>query len=160
MIRPSTPWALVAMGTLLLGASAAAVFAADDERGERAERGEKKVPLDSLPAAARDAIKKEAAGGEIEDIAEMTRNGVTFYEVDVVANGRETELHVGADGTLLGKKDEGEKRGGALAKAASKKGEYTYTFGLDRCTFSTTGKNAFFTLEPGYQLVLERKDAG
>jgi len=35
---------------------------------------------------------------------------------------------------------------------------FTDTFNLDSCSFSTTGRNQFFILEPGYQLTLEGKE--
>lgn len=38
--------------------------------------------------------------------------------------------------------------------------EYTSTFHLRDCTFSTTGRNTFVILEPGYQLVLEGEKDG
>jgi hypothetical protein len=38
--------------------------------------------------------------------------------------------------------------------------EYTRTFHLRDCTFSTTGRNTFMILEPGYQLVLEGESDG
>ena len=36
--------------------------------------------------------------------------------------------------------------------------EYTKSFNLDECGFSSTGSNRYFILEPGYQLVLEGKE--
>lgn len=160
MVRLTSVWA--GTGLLLVAVSVAAAFAADDAREERGGRGEKKVSLDSLPAAVRDAIVREAGGGAIEGIAELTRDQQTVYEVDVVANGRETEIRIGADGELLGKKDEGEKRAGGPAKAAraARDADFTRAFGLERCSFSTTGKNPFFVLEPGYSLTLERSGGG
>ena len=37
---------------------------------------------------------------------------------------------------------------------------FTDTFNLGNCEFSTTGRNQFFILEPGYQLTLEGKEDG
>lgn len=37
------------------------------------------------------------------------------------------------------------------------KREYTDSFNLEDCTFSSTGSNRYFILEPGYRLVLEDK---
>ena len=36
--------------------------------------------------------------------------------------------------------------------------KFTDSFNLDSCSFSTTGRNQFFILEPGYQLILEGKE--
>src|SRR5215217_8103940 len=38
--------------------------------------------------------------------------------------------------------------------------EYTTSFRAENCTFSSTGRNPFFILEPNYQLVLSGGDAG
>ena len=38
--------------------------------------------------------------------------------------------------------------------------EYTMSFSAENCTFSSTGRNPFFILEPNYQLVLSGEDAG
>lgn len=158
MNRSSTLWTASLAGFVLICASVLAVFAADDEREGRVEHGERKVSLESLTDVVRQAIVREAANGKIEDIAEKSRNGATFYEIDVVADGRETEIQIGADGKLLSKKDEGPVRGAKTVMVRSRTREFTSSFGLDKCTFSTTGRNDFFILEPGYQLTLEHKD--
>jgi hypothetical protein len=38
--------------------------------------------------------------------------------------------------------------------------EYTSSFRVEDCTFTSTGRNPFFILEPNYQLVLSGEDAG
>lgn len=156
MIRVSNFW-MACLAVLIL-VSALAVSAAEDERKGDHERGERKVSLDSLSAVVREAILKEAGGGKIDDIAEMHRDGRTFYEFDVIADGRETEIHIGADGSLLAKKDEGAAHASAALRGDRPNGEFTSMFGLEKCTFATTGRNDFFVLEPGYQLTLEHKD--
>jgi hypothetical protein len=37
---------------------------------------------------------------------------------------------------------------------------FTDTFGIERCTFATQGRNPFFLLVPGHQLVLEGEEKG
>src|SRR5258705_8448822 len=37
---------------------------------------------------------------------------------------------------------------------------FTDSFMQDSCTFTTSGLNTYFILEPGYQLILERKENG
>ncbi|HEU0143731.1 MAG TPA: hypothetical protein VFQ47_03000, partial [Nitrososphaera sp.] len=48
--------------------------------------------------------------------------------------------------------EQGETEGG--------ENEYTASFRAEDCTFSSTGRNPFFILEPNYQLVLAGGDAG
>lgn len=43
----------------------------------------------------------------------------------------------------------------AMAGSKTPDEKYTNSFDLENCTFSTTGKNPYFILEPGYQLVFE-----
>ena len=38
--------------------------------------------------------------------------------------------------------------------------EFTDEFFIDRCTFATTGRNPYFVLDPGFQLVLEGEEDG
>ena len=47
-------------------------------------------------------------------------------------------------------------------EACSQTGQKKFTdeFMADSCRFSTTGRNPFFILEPGYQLILEGKEDG
>ncbi len=144
-------------GALLVCASIAAVLAASRDSLTLAEGGEKKVKIETLTGPLQQAILKAAGTGKIDDIAEITRDGETIYEFDVIENGRETEIQLRADGSLIHRKDEGPKDDDGLRKLASgrKHDEFTNSFRLDSCTFSTTGRNSFFVLEPGYQLTLE-----
>lgn len=43
-------------------------------------------------------------------------------------------------------------------KNKDKAKEFTEDFTIDRCTFSTSGSNTYFVLQPGFQLVLEGTD--
>lgn len=43
----------------------------------------------------------------------------------------------------------------SAANAQSDKKSFSESFMQDSCTFSSTGRNAFFVLQPGYQLILE-----
>jgi hypothetical protein len=45
--------------------------------------------------------------------------------------------------------------GMSIASAEKDNDKYTDSFNLEDCTFSSTGSNRYFVLEPGYQLVLE-----
>jgi hypothetical protein len=46
----------------------------------------------------------------------------------------------------------------AQSKSKTDSKNFTESFMLDNCQFMTTGKNDYFILEPGYQLVLEGKE--
>src|SRR5262245_1374324 len=48
----------------------------------------------------------------------------------------------------------------ALATAARVEPEFTQDFGLERCSFSSVGGNAYFNLDPGTLSVLKGEDDG
>jgi hypothetical protein len=157
----------------------------DDDEGEEDEKGEaeddeKKVAIDTLPDAAKQSILKESAGNKIEDIEEKLKDGHVIYETDIIADGKEIELQVAADGKVVSRKEEKDGEKGEAGKEDDDEGEedekgeaeddddrkhtrkdaglWTESFNLEKYTLTSIGKNDFFILEPGFQLVLEHKD--
>jgi uncharacterized membrane protein YkoI len=59
------------------------------------------VSIDAVPAAVKATILAEAQGNVIQEIEAETENGVTIYEAEVLIDGKETDILVAADGTLL-----------------------------------------------------------
>lgn len=49
---------------------------------------------------------------------------------------------------------------GSSLKSQGNKDGFTDTFNIDSCTFSATGENTYFILQPGFQLVLEGIEDG
>jgi uncharacterized membrane protein YkoI len=61
---------------------------------------EDETTMDSIPAAAKAAIEKKAAGGKIGMVETMTRGGATFYEAAYTSkDGKKHEVLVKPDGT-------------------------------------------------------------
>ena len=61
---------------------------------------EEETALASIPAAAKAAIEKKAAGGKIGMVETMTRGGATFYEAAYTSKaGKKLEVLVKPDGT-------------------------------------------------------------
>jgi uncharacterized membrane protein YkoI len=61
---------------------------------------EEETAIDSIPAAAKAAIEKKAAGGKIGMVETMTRRGATFYEAAYTSKaGKKLEVLVKPDGT-------------------------------------------------------------
>jgi hypothetical protein len=88
----------------------------EDEKGEKGEKGEKeekdeqKVSLDQVPAAVKATFAKESDGAEVKEVEKETEDGKAAYETTVSIKGKEYEIKVAEDGTLLKKKLEaGEK---------------------------------------------------
>jgi len=77
----------------------------DDEDGddddEDEDEDEVELTLGECPDAVQATILKEAAGNTIKEIEAETENGETVYEAEWIADGKEIEIKVAADGTLL-----------------------------------------------------------
>jgi uncharacterized membrane protein YkoI len=85
---------LTLAGTLFLGGSANA-FA---DIGSK----EQKMTMAELPPAVQETIKKQANGAKIEKIEKETaKDGTVIYEAEIKRKGRNIEIKVAPDGTLL-----------------------------------------------------------
>ncbi len=71
------------------------------------DENEVKVLLKDCPEAVQKTIKKEAGSGKIVEIEKEREHGKVIYEAEVVIDGKEYELTVGEDGTLIEKEEEG-----------------------------------------------------
>ena len=60
---------------------------------------EQEVTLDSIPAAAKAAIEKQAAGGKITKVETLTQGDAVTYEAAVTKGSKKSEITVKADGT-------------------------------------------------------------
>ena len=66
---------------------------------------ETSVNLNSLPAAVRDGLVREARKGSLSQIEEVTKDGVVSYEAMVKEKGKkDREIVVGADGRAIAPK--------------------------------------------------------
>lgn len=81
----------------------------DDDGDDDEDEDEKEVSLDQVPAAVRATILKEAGKNKVKEIEVQTRAGKTTYEAEWVAEGKEIEIQVAADGKLLGREVEEEE---------------------------------------------------
>ena len=74
-------------------------------KDERSTKGLKGMfmgtQLEDTPAAVQAAIKRESGNREIADIDKETRTGQTLYEVEFKQPGRNIELHIAEDGTVV-----------------------------------------------------------
>ena len=60
---------------------------------------EEEVSLDSLPAAAKAAIEKQAAGAKIKKVEKITAGEKIIFEAGLVKNGKKSEVIVAPDGS-------------------------------------------------------------
>jgi uncharacterized membrane protein YkoI len=97
-------WKLISlMAVVCLGLCIGAVAT------KQALDGEKEVAIDDLPAAVKATILAEANGAPIQEIEVETEDGKTVYEAEVLIDGREIEIEVAPDGTLLGKETDDDE---------------------------------------------------
>ncbi len=59
------------------------------------------ISIDQLPAPVRSTVDRETKGAQITDIEEDEEHGKVIYEIEFTLDGKQFELDVAADGTLL-----------------------------------------------------------
>ena len=62
---------------------------------------EVKIKLTDAPQAVRDTLTRVANGGQITEVEQVTQDGTTTYEADVVIGGKKYEVSVRATGELI-----------------------------------------------------------
>jgi uncharacterized membrane protein YkoI len=72
------------------------------------EKHETPTSMDKIPAAARDALTKEAGGAPITDVEQKTENGKTVYEGHVRKGTEVVGIEVDESGKVLKKEVEGK----------------------------------------------------
>ena len=116
---------------------------------------EKKVSVSpsELPAAIRKAIEQAFPDGQIVSIQkEVEGEDPGQYDVEIRSGEKEYEVEISPEGSVIESK---EVTAAATAPGSKQAKKWTESFGEESCTFSSVGRNRFFILEPGYQLVLQ-----
>jgi len=128
-----------------------------------AEVQEKKITVQpsELPAPVRKAIEEAFPGGKILGIErEVQGEDPGQYDFKVQLQDKVYEVEVSPAGTLIEAKQVGEAvevDAGDKARSADDDMKWTDEFHLAERSFSPTGRNRFFVLEPGYTIVLESR---
>ena len=120
----------------------------------QAEAQERKVVVQpsDVPALIEEAIRKAFPNGEIVAIQkEVEGEDPGQYDVAVRSDGKEYEVEISSEGRVI----EIKEKPSADAPARSQDKKWTDSFHQEDCTFSSVGRNRFFILQPGHQLVLE-----
>jgi hypothetical protein len=123
----------------------------------QAAEQERKVSVlpSELPAVVGKAIEEAFPKGEVIKIQkEVEGENPGQYDVDIRSGGKEYEVEISPEGKVFEVKEkmsEEESPGGEQDK------KWTDSFGEDNCEFSSVGRNRFFILEPGHQLVLQSR---
>ena len=151
MTRPLGRLVVVALSVIMLTLSLIPALA---------QEGEKKVGIDQVPAEVKSAILKEVGDGKLVDIGEFTEGEKKLYEIEMVVDGKEFDVLFSSDGKVLRKTFEGLKatEGEEEKETGTETEVFQDSFDLESRDFASTGRNKYFILEPGYQLVLEGKE--
>lgn len=110
------------------------------------------VQPSDVPGLIEKAIRKALPNGEIVAVQkEVEGEDPGQYDVDVRSDGKEYEVEVSPEGRVVEIKEKtpDERTAGSEGK------KWTDSFHQEDCTFSSLGRNRFFNLQPGHQLVLE-----
>jgi len=116
---------------------------------------ERKVSVlpSELPAVIRKAIEQAFPNGRIIRIQkEVEGEDPGQYDVDIRSAGKNYEVEISPQGKVIEIK---ETMPATIAPGGKQGKKWTESFGEENCTFSSVGKNRFFILEPGHQLILE-----
>ena len=119
---------------------------------------ERKVTVlpSELPVVIREAIEQAFPEGRIMAIRKEVEGGDPGqYDVEVRSDGKEYEIEISPEGKVIEIK---EKTSSAETAGAEEGRKWTDSFDQENRTFSSVGRNKFFILEPGYQLILESSE--
>ena len=65
---------------------------------------EELVTIDEVPEAVRATIRRESAGGVVEEIQKETEPGEVEYDVDIVKGGQKISLDIAENGSVMERK--------------------------------------------------------
>jgi hypothetical protein len=89
-----------------VAACAILALAATPAKKDVEEEQEHEITLDEVPEAARSAILNEAGENPIREVDEIVIGEETYFEAEWIAEGREVEVRVTADGDVIGREIE------------------------------------------------------
>lgn len=115
-----TQWLWV--GIVSLGLAGCALTKSG-EKAEEKEGPEIKMSIDQVPPAVKATIVREAEGATVTSVDKQTDEGKNLYEADAMIQGKNYEIIVAEDGSLVTKKfdDEAAEKKGAATKPSEKK---------------------------------------
>jgi len=124
---------------------------------------EKKITVkpSELPVAISKAVKEAFPDGKILAIEkEVQGEDPGQYDLEIQSKGKIYEVEVSPGAVVIEAKQVGETDGADStdeAQSAEDDIKWTDEYHLAERSFSPTGRNRFFILEPGYTIVLENK---
>jgi uncharacterized membrane protein YkoI len=135
------------------------------EAAEAKEENEEKKGKEISEARAREIALTQAPGGTIKKADHDKEHGRWMWSFDISKPGTTDNISVDVDAvtgailTVEVEKASGAKAATATTKKPAKAGWKANLIGADK-TFSSTGRNKFFILEPGYEQIFEGEEDG
>jgi hypothetical protein len=120
---------------------------------------EKQILSSEVPKAVREVLGQKFKSYKIietQDLRLFDDPGL-IYEIHLDDGKDILKVLLSADGKIV-KQSMKPKKGDEGAEGPEISAGWQDSFAMDKCVFSSTGRNPFFILEPGYQLVLEGKE--
>ena len=120
---------------------------------------DKKIPVKQpeLSAVIRRAIERAIPGGRVVKIEkEVEGQDPGQYDVMIRSGGKQYEVEISPEGEVIEVKEVAATK--EVDSDAGQIKKWTESFNLENCVFSTVGRNRFFSLEPGHQLVLQSEE--
>ncbi len=91
--------------SIIVGVTSTVAWA---KNGQENNENEVKITLDQAPAEVKASIERESHGSTIEEIEKETKDGKSTFEIEVVKDGKKTEIKFAEDGKVIGH-DEDDK---------------------------------------------------
>ena len=96
---------ITAAGAFVLGAGLIAWNFRDPNRGYYEQpKQEQEVTIDQVPAPVKATVRRESAGGAIQQIQKETKQGKVKYDIDIAKDGHKVGLKVAENGSVLERK--------------------------------------------------------
>jgi len=111
------------------------------------------VKMKQVPEAARKTLLAQAGNNKIRELEKKVVDGQTVYEIEIIVDGKETEVVVAPDGKLVRIKREGEPEQALVASLEGDR-DQRRTFDVERKSLGLAGHNPYFPLTTGLKLHL------
>jgi hypothetical protein len=95
---------LVAVMTLSVAALSVASAGTGETEKPKKKESSAKLAINDLPAAVKATLQEQVGDGKIVGLKQKTKQGQVVFHADVLTNGKDWEIDVVADGTLLKKR--------------------------------------------------------
>ena len=96
---------ITAVGMVVAGGALVAWNLRDPDRGFYEEpKHEQVVTIDQIPAPVKATVRRESAGGVVQEIQKETKQGKVKYDVDIEKDGHKIGLKIAENGSVIERK--------------------------------------------------------